>query len=48
MGDTFTVLAIIVAWAQGLSMGYAMWGERTPFWQGFIRGLTFGLWRGKK
>jgi len=39
MSDTEWTFVIIVAWSQGLALGYMLWAPKTPFKQGFIDGV---------
>lgn len=49
MDEWLAVFAMIVAMIQGIIIGYLIWAPSSPFKEGFMNGLTFGLaWKKKK
>lgn len=48
MTDIQTAALAMLAYLNGLLVGYILWAPVTTFKQGFMNAISFGLWREKK
>jgi hypothetical protein len=48
MNEWVVVGLLCIAFFEGIFVGYIKWAPMTPFKEGVMEGITFGLWKRKK